>query len=59
MAVNEKPATVADIVTCGVEMETGEYTEVALDCLDLKAQEELLSPSLSGHNNILQEYEAS
>ncbi|XP_047236373.1 histone-lysine N-methyltransferase EHMT1a isoform X2 [Girardinichthys multiradiatus] len=25
-----------------------EYTEVALDCLDLKAQEELLSPSLSG-----------
>lgn len=48
VAVNEKPATVADIVTCGVEMETGEYTEVALDCLDLKAQEELLSPSLSG-----------
>ncbi|XP_041644377.1 histone-lysine N-methyltransferase EHMT1a [Cheilinus undulatus] len=25
-----------------------EYTELALDCLDLKAQEELLSPSLSG-----------
>lgn len=25
-----------------------EYTELALDCLDLKAQEELLSPPLSG-----------
>uniref|UniRef100_A0A667X4Z6 Euchromatic histone-lysine N-methyltransferase 1a n=1 Tax=Myripristis murdjan TaxID=586833 RepID=A0A667X4Z6_9TELE len=25
-----------------------EYTELALDCLDLKAQEELLSPALSG-----------
>ena len=25
-----------------------EYTELALDCLDLKAQEELLSPTLSG-----------
>lgn len=31
-----------------VEAETGEYTELALDCLDLKAQEELLSPPLSG-----------
>uniref|UniRef100_A0A8C9YC81 Euchromatic histone-lysine N-methyltransferase 1a n=1 Tax=Sander lucioperca TaxID=283035 RepID=A0A8C9YC81_SANLU len=27
-----------------------EYTELALDCLDLKAQEELLSPPLSGDN---------
>ncbi|KAK5870527.1 hypothetical protein PBY51_003468 [Eleginops maclovinus] len=26
----------------------GEYTELALECLDLKAQEELLSPPLSG-----------
>lgn len=25
-----------------------EYTELTLDCLDLKAQEELLSPPLSG-----------
>ncbi|XP_041854815.1 histone-lysine N-methyltransferase EHMT1-like [Melanotaenia boesemani] len=35
------------------EVESGdgghvEYTELALDCLDLKAQEELLSPPLSG-----------
>ncbi len=29
-----------------------EYTELALDCLDLKAQEELLSPPLSGDNSI-------
>lgn len=29
-----------------------EYTELALDCLDLKAQEELLSPPLTGNNNI-------
>lgn len=28
--------------------ESVEYTELALDCLDLKAQEELLSPPLSG-----------
>uniref|UniRef100_A0A8C3A3F9 Euchromatic histone-lysine N-methyltransferase 1a n=1 Tax=Cyclopterus lumpus TaxID=8103 RepID=A0A8C3A3F9_CYCLU len=36
-----------------LELEPGEgchveYTELALDCLDLKAQEELLSPPLSG-----------
>lgn len=36
-----------------VEVEPGEsshieYTELTLDCLDLKAQEELLSPPLSG-----------
>lgn len=30
-----------------------EYTELALDCLDLKAQEELLSPLLSGDENSL------
>lgn len=29
-----------------------EYTELTLDCLDLKAQEELLSPPLSGENSI-------
>lgn len=29
-----------------------EYTELALDCLDLKAQEELLSPPPSGDNSI-------
>lgn len=29
-----------------------EYTELALDCLDLKAQEELLSPPLSGDHSI-------
>uniref|UniRef100_A0A8C9YCS5 Euchromatic histone-lysine N-methyltransferase 1a n=1 Tax=Sander lucioperca TaxID=283035 RepID=A0A8C9YCS5_SANLU len=29
-----------------------EYTELALDCLDLKAQEELLSPPLSGDNSV-------
>lgn len=29
-----------------------EYTELALDCLDLKAQEELLLPPLSGDNSI-------
>ena len=28
-----------------------EYTELTLDCLDLKAQEELLSPPLSGENS--------
>lgn len=30
------------------EASLAEYTELALDCLDLKAQEELLSPPLSG-----------
>lgn len=39
-----------------MEVEPGEgshveYTELALDCLDLKAQEELLSPPLSGDNS--------
>lgn len=29
-----------------------EYTELTLDCLDLKAQEELLSPPLSGDKSI-------
>uniref|UniRef100_A0A4W6G411 Euchromatic histone-lysine N-methyltransferase 1a n=1 Tax=Lates calcarifer TaxID=8187 RepID=A0A4W6G411_LATCA len=29
-----------------------EYTELALDCLDLKAQEELLSPPVSGNYSI-------
>lgn len=31
-----------------VEASLAEYTELALDCLDLKAQEELLSPPPSG-----------
>ena len=31
----------------------GEYTELALECLDLKAQEELLSPPLSGDNTFI------
>lgn len=40
-----------------MEVEPGEgshveYTELALDCLDLKAQEELFSPPLSGDNSI-------
>uniref|UniRef100_A0A1A8BIE8 Euchromatic histone-lysine N-methyltransferase 1a n=3 Tax=Nothobranchius kadleci TaxID=1051664 RepID=A0A1A8BIE8_NOTKA len=30
-----------------LQVESAEYTELALDCLDLKAQEELLSPHLS------------
>lgn len=30
-----------------------EYTELALDCLDLKAQEELLSPPVSGNYKML------
>lgn len=29
-----------------------EYTELALECLDLKAQQELLSPPVSGDHNI-------
>lgn len=29
-----------------------EYTELALECLDLKAQQELLSPPVSGDYNI-------
>lgn len=29
-----------------------EYTELALDCLDLKAQEELLCPSFSGRKRM-------
>lgn len=29
-----------------------EYTELALECLDLKAQQELLSPPVSGEYNI-------
>lgn len=38
------------------EVESGqsshvEYTELALDCLDLKAQQELLSPSLPAGEN--------
>lgn len=35
-----------------ISLEDGhvEYTELALDCLDLKAQEELLSPFLSGRH---------
>lgn len=40
-----------------MEAESGEgshveYTELALDCLDLKAQEELFSPPLSGDYSI-------
>uniref|UniRef100_A0A4W6G3Y0 Euchromatic histone-lysine N-methyltransferase 1a n=1 Tax=Lates calcarifer TaxID=8187 RepID=A0A4W6G3Y0_LATCA len=33
-----------------------EYTELALDCLDLKAQEELLSPPVSGNYSMLVSY---
>lgn len=36
-----------------------EYTELALDCLDLKAQEELLSPPVSGNYSMLVSYLAS
>uniref|UniRef100_A0A672GRL2 Histone-lysine N-methyltransferase EHMT1-like n=1 Tax=Salarias fasciatus TaxID=181472 RepID=A0A672GRL2_SALFA len=32
-----------------------EYTELALDCLDLKAQVELLSPPLSGQSDLAEE----
>lgn len=35
-----------------MEMEHAEYTELTLDCLDLKAQEALLSPPHSGNKSI-------
>lgn len=62
-AANDKPVILPEALKAGdltavrneslTEVERGEdrhveYTEVALDCLDLKAQEELLSPPLSG-----------
>ncbi|KAL7391599.1 hypothetical protein ABVT39_011542 [Epinephelus coioides] len=62
-AADEKPVTVLETLKAEnatavmnkllMEMDPGEgchveYTELALDCLDLKAQEELLSPPLSG-----------
>ncbi|XP_034547913.1 histone-lysine N-methyltransferase EHMT1a isoform X2 [Notolabrus celidotus] len=57
-AADENPATSPEAVkvvrneaVMGEEPENNshvEYTELALDCLDLKAQEELLSPPLSG-----------
>ncbi|XP_071396302.1 histone-lysine N-methyltransferase EHMT1a [Centroberyx affinis] len=46
-----EPMAARNETTTTVELEEGghvEYTELALDCLDLKAQEELLSPALSG-----------
>lgn len=66
-AANEKPVTPPpETVKAGEEtgneslgeqVESGEggtieYTELALDCLDLKAQEDLLSPPLSGSRRI-------
>lgn len=66
-AVVEKPMTPPVTVQAGAttavrseshveEIESGqgshvEYTELALDCLDLKAQQELLSPSISAGKN--------
>ncbi|XP_008275253.1 histone-lysine N-methyltransferase EHMT1-like isoform X3 [Stegastes partitus] len=47
----EQTAVINESQVREVESEEGshvEYTELALDCLDLKAQEELLSPPLSG-----------
>uniref|UniRef100_A0A8C7XN99 Euchromatic histone-lysine N-methyltransferase 1a n=1 Tax=Oryzias sinensis TaxID=183150 RepID=A0A8C7XN99_9TELE len=41
-----------------VEASLAEYTELALDCLDLKAQEELLSPPPSGASHCSLETEA-
>lgn len=71
-AVVEKPVSLPVTVQAGAttavrreshveEMESGqgshvEYTELALDCLDLKAQQELLSPSVSaGKMNLLKD----
>lgn len=60
VAADEKPATLPETLEArepsAVRNESQmegegshvEYTELALDCLDLKAQEELLSPPLSG-----------
>ncbi|XP_044218862.1 histone-lysine N-methyltransferase EHMT1a [Thunnus albacares] len=60
VAADEKPATLPETLeareSSAVRNESQmegegshvEYTELALDCLDLKAQEELLSPPLSG-----------
>ncbi|XP_023144429.2 histone-lysine N-methyltransferase EHMT1a isoform X1 [Amphiprion ocellaris] len=47
----EQTAVMNEFQVGEMESEEGshvEYTELALDCLDLKAQEELLSPPLSG-----------
>lgn len=66
-AAAEKPVLLTETLKAGeppaagndvqVEVEPGagsrvEYTELTLDCLDLKAQEELLSPPLSGDNSL-------
>ena len=66
-AADEKPMTATEVLTVAEqtvvkieslhEEEPGEgshveYTELALDCLDLKAQEELLSPPQSGDYSI-------
>ncbi|KAM6964781.1 histone-lysine N-methyltransferase EHMT1a [Aplochiton taeniatus] len=45
------PHRVAKVVE-GLEGNLVEYTELALDCLDLKAQEQLLSPSISADTEV-------
>lgn len=57
LKVGEQTAVSSESLT-ETEPEAGdgsrvEYTELALDCLDLKAQEELLSPPKSGDHSIL------
>ncbi|KAF6726036.1 Histone-lysine N-methyltransferase EHMT1 [Oryzias melastigma] len=46
--IAQDPAAVSVERSERAEASLAEYTELALDCLDLKAQEELLSPPLSG-----------